>query len=163
MYVAAGVLALYFLYSNREKAFSWSFASGSTALRFWALHAVMGAISSKLIWGDIAWGEPRMQLTLIVLLASLAIYLFSGLVRNQEVTAVLNVGMPFLILLLVLRAGRVMHPINPVSGSTFLPILIAVASITFLLIAVAFLLTGITLRDAAFFRWPQGPELRKKV
>lgn len=147
MYAVTGILAVYFLITQRKTTFKWSFASEATALRFWGLHAVMGAISSKLIWGEVAWGEPRMKITLIVLSVSAIVYLLNGLIKNAEVSSILNLGMPFLILFLVLKAGRVMHPLNPVSGSTHLSIQLAVGAITLLFVLVAYLVTGSTLKN----------------
>lgn len=144
MYSVAAVLSLYFLVTNRKKVFNWSFATEATALRFWGLHAVMGAISSKLIWGEIAWAEPRMMITLIVLVSSIIVYSISGFIKNTDVTAIFNISMPLLILVLILKAGRIMHPINPVSGSSYLSIQISVGIITLLFILVAFLVTGMT-------------------
>jgi hypothetical protein len=162
MYVVSAVLSLYFLVTDRKKVFKWSFASEATALRFWGLHAVMGAVSSKLIWGEIAWAEPRMKITLIILVSSIIAYSISGLIKNTDVTSILNVGMPLLILLLILRAGRIMHPINPVSGSTYLSIQISVGTITLLFVLVAFLITGMTLKNFRALELVEEIELGEK-
>ena len=71
-----------------------------------------------LTWGQIiAWNEPRVQATGLILLAALALYVVARLVANDEFTAIVSVLMGIVPWVVVRQAGVIRHPVDPIGGS----------------------------------------------
>jgi hypothetical protein len=90
-----------------------------TAIIFWVVATIAGNIASQLAWGGIFWSEPRLQATIIISLISIGIYLISSASENSKTISFLGIGLALSVWILMIRAGRIMHPDNPFSVSEY--------------------------------------------
>jgi hypothetical protein len=88
-----------------------------TALVFWLSAAIVGNIASELTWGGIYWNEPRLKVIIIISLISLSVYFLSTASGNDKIKSVLGIALSSLVFLLILSAGKIMHPVNPFGAS----------------------------------------------
>ncbi|VVB89798.1 Uncharacterised protein [uncultured archaeon] len=102
---------------RKNPDFSLLFAIEKTAIVFWVAATVAGNITSQLAWGGIFWGEPRLQATILISLISISIYLISSASENPKFISFLGTGLALSVWVLMIRAGRIMHPDNPFSVS----------------------------------------------
>jgi hypothetical protein len=69
-------------------------------------------------WGPwIAWGEPRVTMTLQVIAAGLVVLIVSWLLNHATFTAAANLLMGLAILLLAELTGVLRHPLDPIGAS----------------------------------------------
>ena len=88
------------------------------ALIVWIAYVISSMAVTGLTWGQvIAWNEPRVQATGLILLAALALYVVARLVANDEFTALVSVLMGFVPWIVVKQAGVIRHPVDPIGGS----------------------------------------------
>jgi hypothetical protein len=150
----AGVLGLIALLARRAVWYRGTEAAGLAALLVWIAYVISSMMVTALAWGQlVAWNEPRVRVTGLIFVASVAIFLVSRLVNQREFTAAANVVMGIAPWLAVHRAEAVRHPIDAIgsSGSNaiqgyYLLIVLTVAALAFNL--VAWLWAGIELRAA---------------
>jgi hypothetical protein len=116
LFTALGLLSLTSLFRN-SLGFSLLFAIEKTAIVFWVAATIAGNIASQLAWGGIFWGEPRLQATIIISLISIGIYFISSASENPKTISFLGIGLAMSVWILMIRAGRIMHPDNPFSVS----------------------------------------------
>jgi hypothetical protein len=151
----AGVLGLIALLARRAVWYHGTEAAGFAALLVWIAYVVSSMAVTGLTWGQlIAWGEPRVRVTGLILLASVAIFVVSRLVNQRDFTAAANLAMGIVPWVAVQRAEAIRHPVDAIgsSGSTaiqgyYLLIVLTVAALAFTL--VAWLWAGIELRTAS--------------
>ncbi len=136
LFSVLGLLSLISLFRN-SPGFSLLFAIEKTAIIFWVAATVTGNITSWLAWGGIFWGEPRLQAMIIISLISISIYLISSASENPRTISFLGTGLALSVWILIIRAGRIMHPDNPfgVSESSI--------RIFFVVITLVFVMTSI--------------------
>jgi len=137
IFVIAAILGLSFLVTTKSSLYEWSCALEVTAIFLWFIHTLMGAAAMRIVWGGFLWTEPKFKTTVFILLITLAAYLFSMVVAKPKIVSVLNVGIAPLVVLLVLRAGRIVHPLNPILASSGLKIKICSGMIALLFLAIA--------------------------
>ena len=116
LFTAVGLLSLTSLFRN-SSGFSLLFAIEKTAVIFWVAATVAGNMTSILAWGGIFWGEPRLQATILISLISISIYFISSASENPKIISFLGIGLGLSVWVLMIRAGRIMHPDNPFSVS----------------------------------------------
>jgi len=116
LFTAVGLLSLTSLFRNCS-GFSLLFAIEKTAIIFWIAATVAGIITSILAWGGIFWGEPRLQATILISLISISIYFISSASENPKIISFLGIGLALSVWVLMIRAGKIMHPDNPFSVS----------------------------------------------
>jgi hypothetical protein len=127
-------------------------AAGLAALIIWVATVFSSMAVTGLTWGQIiAWNEPRVQATGLILLAALVLLIVARLVANPDFTAIVSVLMGIVPWILVQRAGVIRHPVDPIGGSEseaiqyfYLLILLTIAGLALTLIA--WLWTGAELR-----------------
>nr|NIV39568.1 hypothetical protein [Anaerolineae bacterium] len=69
-------------------------SAGLAALIVWIAYVISSMAVTGLTWGQvIAWDEPRVQATGLILLAALVLYVVARLVANDEFTAIVSVLM----------------------------------------------------------------------
>ncbi len=143
LFSTVGLLSLTSLFRNRP-GISLLFAIEKTAIIFWVAATITGNITSWLAWGGIFWGEPRLQAMIIISLISISIYLISSASENPRTISFLGIGLALSVWILIVRAGRIMHPDNPfgVSESPF--------RLFFIVITLVFLMASIMI-----VRWIQ--------
>ncbi len=118
LFTTVGLLSLTSLF-RKSSGFSLLFAIEKTAIVFWVAATIAGNIASQLAWGGIFWGEPRLQATIIISLISTSIYFISSASENPKMKSFLGIGLASSVWVLMIRAGRIMHPDNPFSVSEY--------------------------------------------
>jgi hypothetical protein len=96
-----------------------------------------------LTWGQvIAWNEPRVRASALILVAAIVLAVVTRLVGLRDFTAMVNVVMGIVPWILVRRAEALRHPLDPIGSSQsasiqvfFVLIVLAVAGLALTLIA----------------------------
>jgi uncharacterized RDD family membrane protein YckC len=122
---AAGVLAVAALATRRQayslkgiSFYNGTWSAGLSALIIWILYTLSAMAVTGLTWGQvIAWNEPRVQASALILVAAILLALVSRLVGQRDFTAAVNVVMGVLPWILVRRAEAIRHPIDPIGTS----------------------------------------------
>ncbi len=141
-----GVIALLLHYVVRGRAGVWyrgSRAAGRAALIVWVIYSISAMLVTGLTWGQwIAWNEPRVRATAMILLAAAAAAMMVRLVDQREFTALVNIALGVAPWLVVTRVEAIRHPVNPIGGSGsaamqgyYLLILLTVAALAATLVA----------------------------
>jgi hypothetical protein len=126
-FVLSGLGGLGYLIIKRSSWYDWSVALEQASLILWVIYLVISAITTIQSWGAIAWFEPRWVVSIqVAVLAGLA-YLAGRIMRQPRLTALLNLSVPAIMLLLLSQAQLVMHPPNPIGASGDTDIQIAYA------------------------------------
>ena len=114
-------LTLRYLFGSEERAGIWyrgTQAAGLAALVIWLVYAVSAVLVTGLTWGQwIAWNEPRVRATGMILVAALALTVVARLVNHRDFTAGVNVLMGIVPWIAVSAAEAIRHPVNPIGGS----------------------------------------------
>lgn len=116
LFTVVGLVSLISFF-RKSSDFFMLFAIEKTAIVFWVAATIAGNIASQLAWGGIFWGEPRLQATIIISLISIGIYFISSASENPKTISFLGIGLALSVWILMIRAGRIMHPDNPFSVS----------------------------------------------
>ncbi len=112
LFTGAGLLGIISLF-RKNSDFSLLFAIEKTGIIFWIAATITGTITSGLAWGGIFWGEPRLQAMILISMISISIYFLSTATERPEVISLLGIGLSLSVWILIIRAGRIMHPDNP--------------------------------------------------
>jgi hypothetical protein len=93
-------------------------AAGKGALLIWIVYALSAMVVTGLTWGQvIAWNEPRVRATGLILVAAIVLALVARLVAQKPFTAVVNVLMGIVPWIVVQQAEAIRHPVDPIGGS----------------------------------------------
>jgi hypothetical protein len=150
----AGGLGLVALVVRRPVWYHGTQAAGVTALIVWIVYAISAMAVTGLTWGQvIAWNEPRVRATGLILVAAIVLAIVGRLVAHRDFTAVVNLAMGIVPWVVVRQADAIRHPVNPIGGSGsaaiqtfYLLIVLTVAGLAMTLIA--WLWAGLELREA---------------
>lgn len=150
----AGGLGLVALVVRRPVWYHGTQAAGVTALIVWIVYAISAMAVTGLTWGQvIAWNEPRVRATGLILVAAIVLAIVGRLVAHRDFTAVVNLAMGIVPWVVVRQADAIRHPVNPIGGSGsaaiqtfYLLIVLTVAGLAMMLIA--WLWAGLELREA---------------
>lgn len=112
------LLGAAFLVLGRSSLYSWARTLRYIGPIWWAANTVMGIVSMRLAWGGFVWGEPRMRMTLWILVASFALLGLDQFVERRRILAAGDIAIGVLLWSLVLASPKVMHPDNPVFASS---------------------------------------------
>jgi hypothetical protein len=75
-------------------------------------------IVTGLAWGQIiAWNEPRVRATGLILVAAVVLFLVARAVAHPDFTAVVNLVMGIVPWVVVRQADVIRHPVDPIGGS----------------------------------------------
>lgn len=126
----AGVLGLVALFLRHvvadragagQRAATWyrgSRAAGLGALIVWVVYSISAMAVTGLTWGQwIAWNEPRVRATAMILLAAAALAVVVRLVDQRDFTALVNVALGIVPWVVVNRVEAIRHPVDPIGGS----------------------------------------------
>jgi hypothetical protein len=111
LFAALGFVGIISLFRNSLR--NLLFDIGRTAIIFWVSAAIVGNIASELTWGGIYWNEPRLKVIIIIFIISLSVYFISTAYDNDKIKSILGIALSSLVFLLILGAGKIMHPVNP--------------------------------------------------
>jgi hypothetical protein len=96
----------------------WAWLLEASALITWLIYSLSSMVVTYFAWGvAVAWGEPRVQASGRVLLASILLFGVGQLVGHPRFRAAVAVIMAMLAAWLISRAGVIQHPIDPIGGS----------------------------------------------
>jgi len=155
---AAGIAGLIYLVRPRPVLARWTRALFLSGCGFWATQFIVSMPATRLTWGPwIAWGEPRVTMTLQVLAAGLVVALVTHLLNDARFTAGAALLLAIAVALLVAQTGVLRHPLDPISTSpsvllrlVYLVLLIPV--IASMLLAAWRLAQPVRLKDAVSLR-----------
>jgi hypothetical protein len=150
---AAGVLGLVALVVRRPVWYTGARAASLAALVVWVAYVISSVAVTGLTWGQlVAWNEPRVRATLVILVAAVVLDIVTRAVDHRDFTALINLLMGILPWVVVRQAGVVRHPVDPIGGSGsaaiqgfYLLIVLTVAGLAITLIA--WLWTGLELKN----------------
>jgi hypothetical protein len=142
-FTAASILGAVALLVRRPVWYRGTRAAGVAALVVWVVYAISAMAVTGLTWGQvIAWNEPRVQASGLILVAAVLLALVVRLVDQQDFTAVVNLALGIVVWIVVRQADVIRHPVNPIgeSGSAaiqtfYLLIVVTVAGLAALLVA----------------------------
>lgn len=137
LFAGVGLVSMISIF-RKSSDFSLLFAIEKTGIIFWITATITGTITSGLAWGGIFWGEPRLQAMILISLISISIYFLSTASERTEVISLLGMGLSLSVWILIIRAGRIMHPDNPF-GVSELSIRGFFVAITFVFLAASIL------------------------
>jgi hypothetical protein len=117
-FTAAGVLGLAYLIRPLRALGQWSRALLISGWAFWAAHFLVSMPATRLTWGPwVAWGEPRVTMTLQVLAAGLLVILVSWLLKDLRFAAAANLLFAIAFVVLAALTGVLRHPLDPIGSS----------------------------------------------
>ncbi|MDQ1301498.1 MAG: hypothetical protein QG637_1420 [Chloroflexota bacterium] len=115
---AAGIAGAAYLLRPSEPFWRWSRALLWAGWGYWTAHFLVSMPATRLTWGPwIAWGEPRVTMTLQVIAAGLIVITVAWLLDHARFTAATNLLLGLAILLMVERTGALRHPLDPIGAS----------------------------------------------
>ncbi|OQA47047.1 MAG: hypothetical protein BWY52_00396 [Chloroflexi bacterium ADurb.Bin325] len=116
--VAAGAAALVFLVTRRPAASAWAEGLLISGWAFWTAHFVVSMPATRLTWGPwIAWGEPRVTMTLQIIGAGLIVILVTRLIGSRLFTAAAALLLAVAVVFVAGQTGVIRHPLDPIGGS----------------------------------------------
>lgn len=139
----AGGLGLVALVIRRRVWYDGTWAAGLAALAIWIVYILSSMAVTGLAWGQvIAWNEPRVRASAMILLAAILLAIVARLVGHRDFTALVNLVMGVVPWILVRQAEAIRHPLDPIGSSQsasiqlfFVLIILAVAGLALTLIA----------------------------
>jgi hypothetical protein len=142
-FTLAGALGLVGLILRRPVWYRATWAAGRAALIVWIIYAFSSMAVTDLTWGQIiAWSEPRVQASALILLAAVLLAVVAHVVDHPDFTAGVNLLMGAVIWVVVRQAEVIRHPVDPIgeSGSAaiqwfYLLIVVTVAGLAATLVA----------------------------
>ena len=116
--VAAGVTGALFLITRRPALAAWARGLLLSGWLFWVAHFVVSMPATRLTWGPwIAWGEPRVTMTLQLIAAGLVVLLITWLIKDNRFTAGAAVLLALAVAWLAFATGVIRHPLDPIGSS----------------------------------------------
>jgi hypothetical protein len=153
-FMAGGAAGLAYLALRQLVLVRWSAALMLSGWGFWVANFIVSMPASHFTWGPwIAWGEPRVTMTLQVIAAGLAVLVVGWLLANAYFTAGADALLGAAVLFLAERTGVLRHPLDPIGNSPVLVLRLAYLALLLPVIAAmaltAWRLTGASLLQPA--------------
>jgi hypothetical protein len=153
---AAAIAGAGCLIRSDERALRWSRALLMSGLGFWLAHFVVSMPATRLTWGPwIAWGEPRVTMTLQVAAAGLVVLAVGWLLESPRFIAVTNLLLGITVFVLVALTGVLRHPLDPIGTSPSSSLRLIYGFLLLPIIASMFLVAW-RLAEAAFLSHREG-------
>jgi len=116
--VAAGAVGLVYLITRRTAWLRWAQGLLLSGWGFWIAHFVVSMPATRLTWGPwVAWGEPRVTMTLQLIVAGLIVIAVTRLLDNGQFTALAAFLLGIAVLVMAGRTGVIRHPLDPIGTS----------------------------------------------
>jgi hypothetical protein len=117
-FLAAGVAAALYLVRRDSRLIRWAEGLLWSGWGFWTAHFLVSIPATRLTWGPwIAWGEPRVTMSLQVIAAGLVVIGVTWLIKDARFTAAAIALLALAIALLAARTGVLRHPLDPIGSS----------------------------------------------
>ena len=117
-FAAAGAIGLVYLLQPRPGLARWSRALSLSGWGFWVTQFVVSMPATHLAWGPwVAWGEPRVTMTLQLIVVGLVIITASWLLNTPRFTAAANLLMGIAVIVMASHTDVVRHPLDPIGNS----------------------------------------------
>jgi hypothetical protein len=114
----AGLLGLVALVVRRPPWYRATRAAGLGALVVWGVYVLSAMAVTGLTWGQlVAWNEPRVRATGLILVAAVVLFMVARLVDQADFTAIVSLVMGVVPWVLVGQADAIRHPVDPIGGS----------------------------------------------
>ena len=114
---AAGIAGAVYLIRPRPALARWTAALLLSGWGYWAAHFIVSMPATRLTWGPwVAWGEPRVTMTLQVLVAGLVVIVITRLLKDARFTAAAAILLAVAVAFLVGRTGVLRHPLDPIGS-----------------------------------------------
>jgi hypothetical protein len=140
---AAGALGVVALLVRRPIWYLGTEAAGTVALVVWALTVISSMVVTGLTWGQLlAWNEPRVRATGLILIAALLLMVVRRLVGHRDFSALVNLLMGIVPWVVVRQAEVIRHPVDPIGRSNSASIQIFYLLIVFTVAGLAVTLTA---------------------
>ena len=115
---AAGVAGVVYLIRPRPALARWTSALLLCGWSYWVAHFLVSIPATRLTWGPwVAWGEPRVTMTLRVLVVGLVVIVITRLLKDARFTAAAATLLAVAVALLVGGTGVLRHPLDPIGSS----------------------------------------------
>lgn len=115
---AAGLLGLAALVGRRPAWYRGAQAASLAALLVWVVYVLSAMAVTGLTWGQvIAWNEPRVRATALILAADVILLVVSRLVSQPDFSALVSLVMGITPWVVVSQADVIRHPVDPIGGS----------------------------------------------
>lgn len=116
--LAAGVAGSAFLMTRRPAWARWTQGFLVSGWVFWTAHFIVSMPATRLTWGPwIAWGEPRVTMTLQLIAAGFVVLLVTYLLKDARFTAVAALLLALAVVFMAAQTGVIRHPLDPIGGS----------------------------------------------
>ena len=116
--IAAGVVGVLHLITGRSSLAAWTRGLLISGWAFWVAHFVVSIPATRLTWGPwIAWGEPRVTMTLQLAGAGLVVLLVTWMVKDARFTAFAAALLAVAVLWMAASTGVFRHPLDPIGSS----------------------------------------------
>lgn len=117
-FILAGLLGMAYLIRPWQVLGQWSRAVLISGWAFWAAHFIVSMPATRLTWGPwVAWGEPRVTMTLQVIAAGLLVILVTWMLKDLRFAAAANLLFAIAFAVLAARTGVLRHPLDPIGSS----------------------------------------------
>jgi len=117
-FIAAGLFGLGYLIRPLQALGQWSRTLLISGWAFWAAHFLVSMPATRLTWGPwVAWGEPRVTMTLQVLAAGLTVIVVSWMLKDLRFAAAANLLFAIAFVVLATLTGVLRHPLDPIGSS----------------------------------------------
>ncbi|MBI1295122.1 hypothetical protein GC175_09200 [bacterium] len=119
IFLLGGLVGLAYVVWRTDRLAHWGAALQKTGVILWIFYALSSMLSTKLAWGQwIAWDEPRVRASAMVLGFVIVSLLFSWWVGSQLFTALANVAVTGVAFYLIKGASLLQHPFDPIGTSS---------------------------------------------
>ena len=116
--IAAGAVGLAYLLKPQPALARWTRALALSGWAYWTAHFIVSMPATRLTWGPwIAWGEPRVTMTLQIIAVGLAVIAVSWLMADERFAAAANLLLAVAVVVLAARTGVLRHPLDPIGQS----------------------------------------------
>lgn len=131
----AGILGVVVLVNGRGVWRRWAHIVGWVALGLFIAGGLVSLLAEQATWGGIPWGEPRNVTTLNVIALGLAVLIVANWLPWPRVAGALYLGLALYVAWVIPRTELVLHPDDPISGSSSLLIPLTFGGLTLLAVA----------------------------
>ncbi len=115
---AAGVAGVLHLLTRRAALARWTTGFLLSGWGFWIAHFIVSMPATRLTWGPwIAWGEPRVTMTLQLAAAGLIVLLGSRMVGDARFTSAAAAALALAVGWMASGTGVIRHPLDPIGTS----------------------------------------------